>query len=71
MPRLQWVASSVATLLIALDAGAATVADKPGHYLFAWSGAVGGEGEDFIAVVDADPQSPDTADSSRPPPPGS
>jgi hypothetical protein len=29
----------------------------PNHYLFAWSGAIGDKGEDFIAVIDADPKS--------------
>jgi len=58
MPRSQWVAASVATLVTALSASAASAADKAGHYLFAWSGAVGGGAEDFIAVIDADPQSP-------------
>lgn len=40
-----------------LSAGAATAA-APGHYLFAWAGDAAGQGEDFIAVVDADPASP-------------
>jgi hypothetical protein len=30
----------------------------PGHYLFAWTGDVSGKGNDFLAVIDADPASP-------------
>jgi len=30
----------------------------PGHYLFAWTGDAAGKGNDFLAVVDADPASP-------------
>lgn len=30
----------------------------PGHYLFAWTGDVAGKGNDFLAVIDADPASP-------------
>ncbi len=29
-----------------------------GHYLFAWTGADAGKGNDFLAVIDADPSSP-------------
>jgi len=29
-----------------------------GHYLFAWTGDAAYEGKDFLAVIDADPQSP-------------
>src|SRR5882724_8330662 len=35
-------------------------AQKPsasGHYLFAWTGDAGGKGNDFLAVIDADPAS--------------
>lgn len=39
-----------------LSAGAAAAA--PGHFLFAWAGDEAGQGEDFIAVIDADPASP-------------
>lgn len=38
-------------------ANAASAPGGPGHYLFAWSGAVGDKGEDFIAVIDANPDS--------------
>lgn len=30
----------------------------PGHYLFAWTGDAEGDGKDFLAVIDADPNSP-------------
>lgn len=30
----------------------------PGHYLFAWTGDAAGKGNDFLAVIDADPGSP-------------
>jgi hypothetical protein len=33
-------------------------ASEPGHYLFAWAGDTAHRGEDFIAVIDADPDSP-------------
>ena len=39
-------------LLISAPASAA------GHYLFAWTGDEKGEGNDFLAVIDADPGSP-------------
>lgn len=29
-----------------------------GHFLFAWTGALNHDGNDFLAVIDADPQSP-------------
>ena len=35
----------------------AAQAVSPGHYLFAWAGDPTGKGEDFIAVIDADPAS--------------
>lgn len=33
-------------------------AGEPGHYLFAWAGDTAHRGEDFVAVIDADPDSP-------------
>jgi hypothetical protein len=35
----------------------AAQAASPGHYLFAWAGDPAGKGEDFIAVINADPAS--------------
>src|SRR5215475_16025224 len=32
-------------------------ADEPGHYLFVWAGDRDGKGNDFLAVIDADPAS--------------
>jgi hypothetical protein len=46
--------ASLSVLLLA--SGAANAAS--GHYLFAWAGDPSGHGEDFIAVIDADPNSP-------------
>ena len=46
----------VALGAVLLSANAAAAA--PGHYLFAWAGDAAGQGEDFIAVIDADPASP-------------
>jgi hypothetical protein len=45
--------SVTALLCVAGVARAAT----PEHYLFAWAGDTAGRGEDFIAVIDADPDS--------------
>src|ERR1039458_2001627 len=33
-------------------------ATAPGHYLFAWTGDAAHQGNDFLAVIDADPASP-------------
>ena len=41
-----------------LFAAGATSAAAAGHYLFAWAGDAAGQGDDFIAVIDADPDSP-------------
>src|SRR6185295_19216833 len=43
-------------LLLMSVAGAPAFA--AGHYLFAWTGDEKGEGNDFLAVIDADPDSP-------------
>ena len=50
--RLAGVA--LGAFLLSADVAAAA----PGHYLFAWAGDAAGQGEDFIAVIDADPASP-------------
>jgi len=47
--------AAVGALLLSADA---VTAAAPGHYLFAWAGDTAGQGEDFIAVIDADPASP-------------
>jgi hypothetical protein len=36
----------------------ATTPPTPGHYLFAWTGDEARKGNDFLAVIDADPNSP-------------
>jgi hypothetical protein len=48
---------AVAAVVLLLVAGS-TSAEAAGHYLFAWAGDTAGRGEDFIAVIDAAPQSP-------------
>jgi hypothetical protein len=54
---------SIAMLLLfpcALSVTALCVDQKepaPGHYLFAWTGDADGKGNDFLAVIDADPAS--------------
>jgi hypothetical protein len=54
--KQHWVGGALAGLLLA--AGAAS-AEAAGHYLFAWAGDTSGRGEDFIAVIDTAPESPD------------
>jgi hypothetical protein len=46
--------AAVAGLLLAAGCSSAQAA---GHYLFAWAGDAAGQGEDFIAVIDAAPDS--------------
>ena len=53
-----WRRSTCAALgALILSAGSA-IAASPGHYLFAWAGDPAHKGQDFVAVVDADPASP-------------
>ena len=49
--------ASLAWGLSAVAAGAESESKPQGHYMFAWAGAASGPGEDFIAVIDADPAS--------------
>ena len=44
-------------LLCACFASGLAQDQKSGHYLFAWTGDIEGKGNDFLAVVDADPTS--------------
>ena len=53
MKRLLTRALAGALLL----ASASPARAAPGHYAFAWTGDPAGQGEDFIAVIDADPAS--------------
>jgi hypothetical protein len=48
-----------AVVLAGFGASAYSAPLTPGHYLFAWAGDLDGKGEDFIAVIDGDPTSPD------------
>ena len=53
-----WRRSTCAALgALMLSAGSANAA-SPGHYLFAWAGDPAHKGQDFVAVIDADPASP-------------
>jgi hypothetical protein len=55
MPRLVAVIALTLCLSPALCQDAKNTA--PGHYLFAWTGDVAHKGNDFLAVIDADPSS--------------
>lgn len=59
MPRFLFAA--VGLLLLAANLPVHPQEQKatmPGHYLFAWAGDVAHQGNDFLAVIDADPASP-------------
>jgi hypothetical protein len=47
----------LALLVLGLPAHAAEKPAAPGHYLFAWAGDVSHKSNDFLAVIDADPDS--------------
>ena len=58
MPRLLLV---LALVLCATNPTVQSQEQKPaapGHYLFAWTGDAANKGNDFLAVIDADPASP-------------
>jgi hypothetical protein len=57
MPRFLIV---VAFVLCIFDLSTQSQAQDvaPGHYMFAWTGDPEGKGDDFLAVIDADPASP-------------
>jgi hypothetical protein len=58
MPRLVF---TLALLFSAINFPAQAQEQKataPGHYLFAWTGDAAHQGNDFLAVIDADPASP-------------
>src|SRR6185295_16801252 len=55
-PLLSALAAALAATALALPQEPASV--LPGHYLFAWAGDPAGKGNDFLAVIDADPASP-------------
>ena len=44
-------------VILALPTHAADRPSASGHYLFAWAGDVSHKGNDFLAVIDADPES--------------
>lgn len=51
-PSTHW-----ALVLCAVGSPAQGQAPSPGHYMFAWAGGVAQQGNDFLAVIDADPRS--------------
>jgi hypothetical protein len=51
-PSTQW-----ALILCAIGFPALGQAPSPGHYMFAWAGDAAQQGNDFLAVIDADPGS--------------
>jgi hypothetical protein len=54
------VSTALAAALFSLGSAAPSARSAvPGHYIFAWAGDPAGKGEDFIAVIDGDPASPD------------
>jgi hypothetical protein len=44
-------------MICAASFAAAGQVSSPGHYMFAWAGDVAQQGNDFLAVIDADPRS--------------
>jgi hypothetical protein len=52
----KWLVGAAATMLLA--ATGASIAAAPEHFLFAWAGDTTEHAEDFIAVIDAQPDSP-------------
>ena len=57
--RTGWIFALLLTA-VALQVGAQAAAQTqhPSHYLFVWTGDVSNRGNDFLAVIDADPESP-------------
>ena len=54
----QTLASVLILCAIGIPALAENQGSPQGHYLFAWAGDVAKQGNDFLAVIDADPGSP-------------
>jgi hypothetical protein len=48
-----------AAMLIGFGSAAHSAPVNQGHYIFAWAGDPAGKGEDFIAVINGDPASPE------------
>ncbi len=54
------VSTALAAALLSLGSAALSAPSAAqAHYIFAWAGDPAGKGEDFIAVIDGDPASPD------------
>ena len=58
MPRFLFVLTLVFCTVSAPLQSEEPKAAAPGHYMFAWTGDVALKGNDFLAVIDADPASP-------------
>jgi hypothetical protein len=61
--RRGFLGSPLAALLVIFCSAAALRSEQPkssssGHYLFVWTGDAAQKGDDFLAVIDADPSSP-------------
>ena len=51
------LALSLVFCVFVLPAQSQEQTKAPGHYMFAWTGDVAKKGNDFLAVIDADPAS--------------
>lgn len=58
VPRFMFVLTLVFLSITAPVQSVEQKATAPGHYMFAWTGDVALKGNDFLAVIDADPASP-------------
>ncbi|HZW95035.1 MAG TPA: hypothetical protein VFF64_18955 [Candidatus Eremiobacteraceae bacterium] len=58
MPRFSFAIALVLCAVHLLSQSQEQKSAPPGHYLFAWTGDVAHKGNDFLAVIDADPASP-------------
>ncbi|HYL04326.1 MAG TPA: hypothetical protein VEU54_13010 [Steroidobacteraceae bacterium] len=57
MKRISWALSLLAAAIACAAAASRAEGQPAGHYLFAWAGDVEKKGNDFLAVIDADPKS--------------
>lgn len=58
MARLLFTLALAFSAIYVLAQSQEQKAAVPGHYLFAWTGDAAGKGNDFLAVINADPASP-------------
>jgi len=57
MPRFLFVFAAVFCVINVASQSQDRNTTAPGHYLFAWAGDAAHKGNDFLAVIDADPSS--------------